>query len=348
MRSLRVDVAVGRPEFEVEVACHVDPGEVVALVGPNGAGKSTLLRAVAGLEPCRGTVHLGEQRLHDLPARDRQVGLVFQDPLLFGHLSATDNVAFGLRAGGVGRREARTRARALLASWGLVELADRPGRRLSGGEAQRVALARAVAAGPHALLLDEPLAALDARTRLVTRGELRVRLAELGVPTLLVTHDPVDAAVLADRVVVLEQGRVVQEGTPAEVSRRPATDYVARLVGVNLLTGTAEGTRVTCTSGLVLHLASPASGPVHCVVRPTAVSVFSQRPVGSPRNVFEGILRGMAPHGDGVRLDVQLVSGDRVHAEVTPAAVADLGLGTATPLWVAVKANEIEVQTRAG
>lgn len=347
--GLRASLRVPRPDFEVGVDLAADPGEVVALVGPNGAGKSTVLRALAGLEPAAGgSIRLDGRELATLPAHRRRVGLVFQDPLLFPHLSAVDNVAHGLRSQGLRRRAARERALALLRRWELGPLADRGGRQLSGGEAQRVALARALAPEPDLLLLDEPLSALDARTRLLTRGELAVRLGEFAGPSVLVTHDPVDAAVLADRVVVLERGRVVQVGTPAEVTRRPATDYVARLVGLNLLRGRAEGTTVRCPSGLVLTVAAPVQGPVHCVFRPSAVSVFASRPEGSPRNVLPGVLRGMAPHGDGVRLDVQLGTGDRVQAEVTPAAVAELRLGAASPLWLAVKASEIQVERAGG
>ena len=240
MSGLDARFAVTRPAFDLRLELEAPPGRVTALVGPNGAGKSTALRTIAGLiRPTDGRIGLDGRVLDDgavhVPARARGIGVVFQDYLLFPHLTALENVAFGPIAHGAGRSDAHHTALDLLARFGLAEHAgSRPGR-LSGGQAQRVALARALALEPSLLLLDEPLAALDAGTRLEVRAELGARLRAFGGATVLVTHDVIDAVTLADEIVVLERGVVVQRGTPAEITSRPATEYVARLVGMNLL-----------------------------------------------------------------------------------------------------------------
>ncbi|MFS4507004.1 ABC transporter ATP-binding protein [Clavibacter sp. Sh2141] len=239
-------VVVERAGFRLDVDVRVPAGSVAAVVGPNGAGKSTLLRALAGLVPLTaGRVALdgrvleeaGAGRAVRIPAEGRGAGVVFQDHLLFPHLTALANVAFGPRAQGVPRADAEDRARALLDRLGIAHLADRRPARLSGGQSQRVALARALVLEPPLLLLDEPMAALDAGTRLDVRDLLAEELRRFGGAAVLVTHDPVDALALADRIHVLEGGRVVQEGAPAEVAARPATAYVARLVGMNRIEG---------------------------------------------------------------------------------------------------------------
>lgn len=350
--GLASHLEVERGTLRLKLPLDVAAGEVVALLGPNGSGKSTALRTLAGLLPLdRGRITLGEvpladaaTGLHLLPPQ-RGVGVVFQDYLLFPHLSVLDNVAFGLRSRGVSRTRARARAVSWLEVVGADALAAAKPHSLSGGQAQRVALARALAVEPQLLLLDEPLAALDARTRLLVRGELRRHLADFAGAVVVVTHDPVDATVLADRLVVIEAGRVVQTGSPREVARRPRTDYVARLVGLNLYAGQASGHAVTLPAGGVVRLADEVIGEVHVAFRPSAVSLFLQHPAGSPRNVWRGRVRGLEPHGDGVRVDVAGVPepGSAVLAEVTPAAVADLGLVPDTLVYAAVKASDVEV-----
>ena len=353
-------VTVRRGDFTLDVELEVASGEVVALVGPNGAGKSTLLRALAGLQPLdAGRIELDGACLTDartvVPAHRRQIGVVFQDYLLFPHLSVLANVAFGLRARGVGKAEAGTRARSWLERVGVAELGAAKPSKISGGQAQRVALARALAADPRLLLLDEPLAALDARTRLRVRGELRRHLARFPGAAVVVTHDPIDAAVLADRLVVVEAGRVVQAGSPREVARRPQTDYVARLVGLNLLLGMAAGREVRLPGGGVIVTASrtagtsgTASGPVFAAFRPAAVALYPSAPVGSPRNVWSGRVVGLEAVGESVRVEVGRIWDDHtsVVAEVTPEAVIDLDLSIGAEVWASVKASEVDVYQR--
>ncbi|HEX5533212.1 MAG TPA: ABC transporter ATP-binding protein [Actinomycetales bacterium] len=350
--GLDADVRVRRPAFEVRVRLMAGPGEVVGVLGPNGAGKSTVLRALAGLMPlAAGHVRVDGATWADLatgalvPPEGRSLGMVFQDYLLFPHMTALENVAFGLRARGVGRREARSRALAWLERMGLEDLAgSRPGR-LSGGQAQRVALARALVTGPRLLLLDEPLAALDAGTRLSVRAQLGGHLREYGGVSVLVTHDPLDAMVLADRLVVLEGGQVVQEGPPLDVARAPRTDYVAQLVGLNLLRGKAldgSGHDVLLTDGGVLKVASAAGSAASDVLlafSPAAVALHRHRPDGSPRNTWEATVSGLERHGDVVR--VRLDGEPPVLADVTTAAVAELRLMQGQRVWVSLKATEI-------
>ena len=254
--GLVAQAEVDRGAFTLRAAVSAAPGEVLAVLGPNGSGKSTLLGAVAGLTPLSGgRISLDGAVLDDaddgtfVEAAQRPVGFVFQDYRLFPHLSVLDNVAFSPRVRGLGRARSRAVAVEWLERLGLADLARRRPGDLSGGQAQRVALARALAGDPALLLLDEPLSALDARTRLDVQTELKRHLADFAGPCLLVTHDPLEALVLADRLLVLEHGRVVQEGTPAEVARRPATEYVARLVGLNLYAGTADGAHVALHGG---------------------------------------------------------------------------------------------------
>jgi molybdate transport system ATP-binding protein len=343
--TLDAAVRVDRGPLTVELDFSVADGEVLAVLGPNGAGKSTLLQVLAGLLPPvgQGTWDDVPAGVH-VPAHERRLGMVFQDHLLFPHLSVADNVAFGLRTRGVRKAEARRAARDWLARVGIAELGDRRPGQLSGGQAQRAALARALVGDPALLLLDEPLSALDARTRLTVRAELRRHLAEYAGSTVLVTHDPVDAMALADRVVVVEEGRVVQAGTPADVSRHPRTDYVARLVGLALLPGSGEGTTVRLDGGGRVAVAEETAGPVFVAVRPESVALYPARPQGSPRNVWPLRLVSATPHGSTVRCEldgeVPLV------ADVTATAFAELGLAPGTPVWASVKASEVAVYAR--
>jgi molybdate transport system ATP-binding protein len=332
-------------ELSLDVECSVDDGEILAVLGPNGAGKSTLLRALAGLLAIdAGQITISGTVVDD-PARDvfvapdaRSVGVVFQDYLLFPHLRALDNVAFGLRERGVRKADARERARAVMAEVGAEVFATARPRELSGGQAQRVALARALAVEPSLLLLDEPLAALDVRTRVDTRRQLRTMLRRHC--TVFVTHDPIDALTLADRLLIVEDGRAVQTGTAAEVAARPQSQYVAELVGVNLYRGRAAG-ELLHVGDAVLTTASPMQGPAMGIVAPHAVVLHRSQPEGSARNAFPGRITGIEPLGG--RMRVRVHGALPIVAEVTPAAVAAMDLREGLDVWAAVKATEVEV-----
>ncbi|GHE32597.1 MULTISPECIES: ABC transporter ATP-binding protein [Streptomyces] len=342
--GLDARLVVVRGSFRLDVTLTARPGEVVALLGPNGAGKTTALRALAGLAPLSpgagGRLRLDGVPLERMPPESRPVGVVFQDYLLFPHLTALDNVAFGPRCRGASRSEARAEAAEWLARLGLAEHAGARPRRLSGGQAQRVALARALATRPRLLLLDEPLAALDARTRLEVRAELRRRLAEFEAVAVLVTHDPLDAMVLADRLVVVEDGRVVQEGPPADIARRPRTDYIARLVGLNLYRGEAEGHTVRLLGGgPSITTTEELSGPAFVAFPPGAVTLHSERPVGaSARNLWRCEVTGLETHADQVRAD--LTGELRVLADLTTLSAAQLDLRPGVTVWATVKATQ--------
>jgi molybdate transport system ATP-binding protein len=350
--GLDAHLVVDRGSFRLDLRLQVAPGETVALLGPNGAGKTTALRALAGLEALtEGHIALDGAVLDGAvldeprgggrwtPPEHRRIGVVFQDYLLFPHLNAVDNIAFGPRRRGLGRAEARALAGEWLDRVGLGGFGKRRPGQLSGGQAQRVALARALATDPALLLLDEPLAALDARTRLDTRVELHRHLAGLAGPAVLVTHDPVDALMLADRLVVVEDGRAVQEGDGESVTARPRTDYIARLVGLNLYRGTASGRTVRLASGEVLATSEALEGDSFAAFAPSAVALFRSEPDGSPRNTWRAVVAGVHRHGDHLR--VQLDGPFRAAADVTPAAAAHLGLEPGQEVWAAVKAAEI-------
>ena len=343
--AARVGVRLGTLDLDVDL--RVDAGETVALLGPNGAGKTTVLRALSGLTPIdAGRIELDGVVLDDggatfVPPEGRPVGVVFQDYVLFPHLSALENVAFGLRARGAGRAAARRTAAGWLETVGLADHADdRPGA-LSGGQAQRVALARALAVEPRLLVLDEPLAALDQQARVAVRRDLRDRMQAFAGIRILVTHDPVDAATLADRLVVLEHGRIVQSGTLVEITAHPRSPWVAELVGVNLLRGTGREDRVELTDGGALVAAGAGTGPVLAVVHPHSVTLHATTPNGSARNVWQGPVESIEPLGDRVR--VRVGGTVPLTAEITPAALADLGLVAGAAVWTSVKATDITI-----
>ncbi|MFM1966952.1 MAG: hypothetical protein RL134_2677 [Actinomycetota bacterium] len=347
--SLRSQIHLERPTFALDIALDARDGETIGLLGPNGSGKSTTLRCLAGLEqPQRGLVEIAgttvtdTARGIDIAPERRSVGYVFQDYLLFPHMTVLDNVAFGPRSRGRDKREATARAREWLERLDIAELAERRPARLSGGQAQRVALARALVTEPDLLLLDEPLAALDAGTRSTVRSLLRRHLADFRGAVVLVTHDPMDAMVLADRVVVLEQGRVVQTGTPGDIARRPASDYVAQLVGVNMLRGQAAVGTVALEGGGEIRIADQAlTGAVIVALRPEAISVHLHHPEGSARNVWQASVTALESRGDLVR--VELDGPPTVTAVITPGAVADLGLHEGARVWLSAKATELDV-----
>ncbi|MDP3714072.1 MAG: ABC transporter ATP-binding protein [Mycobacteriales bacterium] len=334
---MRATVEVRAGAFTVRASVAAEPGEVVALVGPNGAGKTTLLRGLAGLAPATGPVLLDGVDVAGLPPERRGIGWVAQGGLLFPHLSARDNVAYGLRG-----RDRRGRALRALEGLGIADLADRRPAQLSGGQAARVALARALVTAPRLVLLDEPLAALDATTRADVRRVLRAALSGGPAPALVVTHDPVDALALADRVVVLEDGAVVQDDAVAEVARRPRTAWVAGLMGLNAWRGVSDGVGVAVGPGVVVgEPVLPAGTPALVLVAPSAVSLHRTEPEGSARNRLRGPVTDVTSLGGRVR--VTLDSSPPVVAEVTPVAAATLGLGDGGELWASFKAVEVQV-----
>jgi molybdate transport system ATP-binding protein len=344
--SLDARIALTRGPLALDVELTARAGEVVAILGPNGSGKTSTFRALAGLDAIEsGAIALDGEVLDDPAAgrfvapERRRVAVVFQDYLLFPNLTALENVAFGLRARGVGRVEARRRATDWLDRVGLADHATHKPGALSGGQAQRVALARALATDPRLLLLDEPLAALDAGARAEVRRDLRRHLDAVEGVRLLVTHDPVDAYALADRVVIVEGGRVVQAGTLAEVTARPRSRYIADLVGVNLLAGEGRDGVVTVTAGGHVVPAEPLDGPVFAVIEPHAIALYRSPPDGSPRNVWPVTVAAVDGHGGRVR--VRLDGPVPLVAEITPAALESLALRPGDSLWASVKATEI-------
>jgi molybdate transport system ATP-binding protein len=344
--TLRAHFSVRRAEHTTTIDLDARPGEVVGLIGPNGAGKSTTLRALAGLVALStGSIELDGRLLstpeQHVPSHERKVGFVFQDHLLFPHLTALDNVAFGPRARGLGARAARDRAAEWLARLDVAEYAARKPRELSGGQAQRVAIARALATDPAMLLLDEPTAALDAAGAMTLRTQLRTHLHEFSGVSLIVTHTALDAMLITDRLVVMDSGEVVQSGPPAEVAAHPRTDHVAALVGLNLIRGRASEGAVRTDSGVTIVAAERLDGPAFAAFSPSAVSVYNQRPDGSPRNVWQGTITSLGPHGDVIRLSVDI--GRTLLADITPGALATLGLHEGSTVWLSVKATEVTV-----
>ncbi|OLC48937.1 MAG: ABC transporter ATP-binding protein [Chloroflexi bacterium 13_1_40CM_3_65_12] len=343
--TLEAAIRIKRNGFTLDVALSAAVGETVAVLGPNGAGKTTLLRALAGLEDVEGRVTLDGEVLDDtsrgvhVPAEKRRAGLVFQDHVLFPHLSVIENVAFGLRA----QRQPRAAdvARKWIDEAGLGDRAEALPRELSGGQAQRVALLRALATGPKLLLLDEPLSSLDVSIRAEVRRELTRQLASFNGVRLLVTHDPLEAMALADRLVVLEHGLVVQSGTPGEVTARPRSRFVADLAGVNLLRGEAHGDRVVLAGDASLAAPDAGEGDVFAVIHPRAVALYRTRPDGTPRNVWQGQVDSVDLYGERVR--VRVSAPVPLVAEVTRAAVSELGLNPGASVWIAVKATEVSV-----
>lgn len=348
--GLHVDVTVRRSEaFRLELSLEVPPGVTAALLGPNGAGKSTAVATIAGLLPAdRGSVALNGVILDDpvrdvfIPAEERNIGVVFQDYLLFPHLSVLENVAFGLRARSLSRQEARDRARRWLAHLGLGGLEGRKPGDLSGGQAQRVALARALVGEPDLLLLDEPLSALDVTTRTELRHTLAEHLANFAGPRLLITHDPTEAFLLADEIHVLEGGVVTQHGTADDIRLRPRTSYAADLAGSNLIRGRAEGGVVDAGSHRLYIADEDSVGDVLLTLHPTSISVHKTRPEGSPRNSWATTVERVERLGTRVRLRTGPPL--TLTVELTESARAEMALEVGSRVWVSVKATEIGVQ----
>jgi molybdate transport system ATP-binding protein len=345
--GLDARVVAARGTFTVDVTLRAAPGEVVAVLGPNGSGKTTVLHALAGLLPLvDGHITVDGTRWADrtqaLDPASRRTGLLLADHLLFPHLTAAANVGFGPRARRMPAGAVTQRVTAELAALGLADLRDRRPAALSHGQAQRVALARALATDPRVLLLDEPLSALDPESRTEVRSTLAHRLAAYDGVTVLVTHDPLDALTLADRLVFLEGGAVAQQGTPAEVVARPRNPYVASVVGLNLYAGHApDAQSVTTAIGSVVTGGHEHRGESWVAFPPTAVALYAARPEGSTRNLWPVTVTAVELVGQHARVRLATGEGAVVVAEVTPASVAALRLHPGTELWAGVKATEV-------
>ena len=350
--GLVFDAALDVAGFRLEAAFAVREGETLVLVGPSGAGKSTCLSLVAGLlRPDRGRVACAGETWCDvaqgvhLPCERRRVGLLFQEYALFPHLSVAENVRYGALARGRSRAAADQQAASWIDRLGLRALAGRPIGKISGGERQRVALARALASEPRVLLLDEPFGSLDVATRGIVRSELRAVLASFGVPTILVTHDPVDALAFGDRIAVLEAGRLSLLGSREALLAEPRTPFVAELAGLNLYRAelaAGQGLKEARVASVVFHvLADDRSGTAFLAFAPSEVSLSSERSPGSPQNVFAARVVELVPLPDRVR--VVLDAGVVLAAEVTREAASALGLAPGRTVWAAVKATAIRV-----
>ena len=340
---------------EAELTAHT--GQTIAVVGPNGAGKTSLLRALAGLpSPSRATMRIGDRDVSDAPAHRRLVGYVPQEGALFPHLTALGNVAYGPRARGHRRRAAERAARDWLAELAAGELASRKPGELSGGQAQRVALARALATKPQVLLLDEPLAALDTAARNAVRQALRGHLRAYEGICLVVTHDPVDAVALADRMIVVEGGRITQDSTPAAITAGPRSAWVARMLGRNAYHGTSTETGIALERDPGLDVAGtaaptaivaadplPPGHPALATIAPDSVALYRKCPEGSPRNAWNATVAEIVPVGSRMRVSVTGISGPDIIAEITPSALAGLDLAEGTEVWVSVKATEVAI-----
>jgi molybdate transport system ATP-binding protein len=356
MSDLQLRAVVADRDLDVEFS--VSAGEVLAVLGPNGAGKSSALHVIAGLlRPDEGLVRLGDRVLTDtaagvdVPTHDRRVGLLLQDPLLFPHMNVAANVAFG-----PGGRHKRAQRKSTALRWlrevDADDLADRRPRQLSGGQAQRVAIARALAAEPDVLLLDEPLAGLDVAAAAAIRAVLPTVVARSGCAVILITHDLLDVFTLADRVLVLESGRVTEIGRVADVLTAPRSRFGARIAGLNLVSG-AIGPDGSLRSQSGVHLRGtladefggkvPTGQAANAVFAPTAVAVYRNQPHGSPRNTVEVTVATLDARGSAVlvRGQEQSDGAPGLAAEITVDAAAELRLTPGDRVWFTIKALEV-------
>jgi molybdate transport system ATP-binding protein len=347
---LEADVRARIGAFALSCGLSVDAGSTIALVGQSGAGKTSMLRAIAGLlRPREGRITCGDvwfdaARNICVPPQRRNCGMVFAEYALFAHLSALENAAFGLRALDAAP-DVRRRAYEYLEAFGVAPLSRRRAGSLSSGEQQRVALARALATSPAALLLDEPLSAIDVERRAPVRETLLRFIRESGAAAVIVTHEPVEAMLFAERLIVLERGEVVQQGSAADLREHPRTSYVASFFGTNLFFGLAragEGdTSVVAVNGAALYVMGSWSGHVALVIDPDAVVLSRVRPDSSARNVLRGPVTEIAP--DGAAMRVVVASRPRIIARVTRQSVAELAIAPGESVFASFKAAEVSV-----
>lgn len=345
---IAVDVRKQLRDFALQVAFEVPDGQCMALVGPTGCGKTTVLRLISGLlAPDQGQISLHGATALDttlgisLPPQQRRVGVVFQDYSLFPHMTVVQNVAYGARARGAGRAQASTTALAALDRVGMADHAAVRPTRLSGGQQQRVALARALASGARVLLMDEPMSALDATTRRQVRAELRRLIQSLGLTTIVVTHDVVDALTLGDLLCVMREGQVVQIGDRRELLSRPRDRFVAEFLGINLLQGNADAgpdglTAVDC-GGAVFYSTDDVRGEVLLTCDPREIVLSRERPDDSSLNVLHGKVGSISHFGAQTRITIE--NGVTVTAEITHLSEERLGLHVGTEVFASFKAS---------
>lgn len=355
-----VDLTATIAERGADLRLTVEPGQVVAVLGANGAGKSTLLSLLSGLlHPDAGRITLDGQVLVDtvvgvwVPPHRRKVVLLAQQALLFPHLTAAANVAFGPRSQGLARRDAQRSADRWLAAVDATQFADRKPAQLSGGQAQRIAIARALAADPALLLLDEPMAALDVAVAPALRQLLRRVLREARRAALLVTHDLIDALTLADRVIVIEAGHIVEDGPTRRVLAEPRSPFTARIAGINLVAGTTDGHHLITEDGTrITGMLDPGCRPGESAVavfQPAAVAVHLTETSGSPRNHLPATITELEPRGATIRVHTAAIPGAvGLLADITAAAAADLELQPGSRVHLAVKATEVTIHSAAG
>jgi len=354
---LRLRLARRLGAFSLEADLELEAGATLVVVGESGSGKTSLLRMVAGLlEPDRGRIEVDGEPWYDdasglsLPACERPVGHVPQDYALFPHLTVSGNVGFGLRAQGLHGRDASARVASALERLGLGALAARRPHELSGGQQQRVAIARAIVLEPRVLLLDEPLSALDVQTRRGIRAELRRLLDELPCATLLVTHSPSEALALGGRILVLEAGRVTQQGPRDDLMRRPRTPYVAEFLGVNLLR-VARGPgrdphapRIAHAEGELVLVEPHEEAPLAVVVHPHDITLSLEPPDGTARNVFSGPIEELLPEPPtGALVRVRVATRPSLVAEVTAQAIEALRLAPGVRVHASFKAAGVHL-----
>lgn len=365
----KIELVAKLPERSIDNArLEVSPGQFLTLIGPNGCGKSTLCLMIAGLLRTQGYLKIADKTLDEPGWRGtfvspgkRPVALLAQNPGIFTHMSVLDNVAFGPRCQGQGRRRARQRAWQELHAVGASHLAYRQGGELSGGQAARVALARALATSPQVLVLDEPMAALDVQARSQLRARIRERTRTRAITVVMVSHDLVDIASLSDAVAVMDAGQLISQGPTAEVLSTPSTEFVASLTGASLLNGTLAGDEATpqlkLGKGLSLRLAQwpqanadePAwqvGAKAVALINSDAIALYPQQPKGSPRNVIPVTVSSLDGDGAVVSLSLRLADGQRLRTRLTAAAIAELGIQAGTTLFAVIKATAITLEAR--
>ncbi|MBU0624645.1 MAG: ABC transporter ATP-binding protein [Candidatus Thermoplasmatota archaeon] len=329
-----------------DVSMQVQDGDTLVILGPTGAGKTVLLELVAGFRrPKSGSVFLDGRDLTHLPPEKRTVGFVYQDYLLFPHLNVFDNIAYGLRAAGWKSGDVRNRVNELSAQLAIDHLLERRTRNLSGGESQRVALARALITDPHILLLDEPFAAVDPNTKEKLMHETSRILESQKKPVIYVTHDQIEAVDMADRIAVMNEGKIVQIGLPGQVFNEPKSEFVANFMGTrNILKGKAKrerGLTSVDVGGVVLLSSVAIDGDVHVTIRPEDILVSTGLLISSARNSIKGRVTGMREKGSVVLLTADC--GVELTAAITRESLAELQLSIGDEIYLTCKASNVNL-----